>query len=193
MRRTRGPLLVVLAMSMFLAITWQEPHRGPTNCSRDPVPCDGVLAYSIAEYSFYTDYGGVWGGKNDNTNNGNANVSESATVWASVLTTPAFSEPRSDGDPIRSSEASVVISTTAGAFDHVGSVGLASTTVVTTVGSPSESTLLHSGRRPDASSQTHQSVRSLVCSASVSGLCPVVGDLNHPRSSSSVTLNHATA
>src|SRR5947209_674133 len=104
MRRTRGTLLAVLVMSTFLAVTAQERHRGPTSCSRDPVPSDGVLAGSIADYGFHTDYGGVWGSKNDKKN-GNANISESVTVWASVLTTSVFPEPQSDSDPLRSGEA----------------------------------------------------------------------------------------
>jgi hypothetical protein len=129
------------------------------------------------------DYGGV--------EDGNTKLSESGVRWASVLPIPSLPETQSANDLLRSSGERVMSRNAARAFDLVGSES--GTTVVMTVGSPNESTLLHSGQRPDALGRMRQSASSLVCSAFVSDLCPIVGDLNHPRSSSSVTLNNVAA
>lgn len=198
MRRTKETLLVVIAMSMFFAVTAQERHRTPTSCSRDPVQRDGVWNRPTGLFSFHIDYGNGRGGKNRNINNRKRNIREGTTVSvsdlvsASALMSLASVEPQSGTDHLQRGEATVVISTMAGAFDSAGSVGgPVSTTVAMTVGSPDESTLLYFDHRADALSRMRQLTSSHDCLASVSGVCPRVGDLNHPRSSLNATFNNA--
>jgi hypothetical protein len=190
MRLVRRTSLVALAVVMFLVAMTLELYPGPTSCSRDPVPGKSMWGYSTDITAFHIDYGGVWSGKDANTN-----VLDTNTGLASVLTAPALAEVRSSKVLLRSSEANAVISTTIEVLDPVGCVrGEDGATVAMTVGSSSdESTLLYSGQRPDAPGRMRRSASRLDGSASISDHCPVVGDLHHPRLSSSVTLNRATA
>jgi hypothetical protein len=196
MRRTRL-LFVLLAVGIVLAIPAQGRYGGTTSRSRDRVPNYGVWDWltTSSGSDLYIDHGGVWAGMDANTK-----AIENGVVWTSALTIPSRPKIRSANTLLLSSGGRGVVPTTVRTFDFAGSVGGdAGTTVVMTVGTVvttvhvDELTLLHSGQRPDALGRICQSPSSLGGLASVTGLCPTVGDLNHPRSSPNATLNNAAA